>query len=140
VDSIYDIAIIKTIDYQPGQIQPLSFDTTEKYEIGDIACFCGTYPRDAGIYFRQGIINSYFSFYPLDTSISKIINGFTLDVNSDFGSSGSPIILAKNGKVIGITNKIIQEGNTPFPIVIPIKYCIPMCNSISQRRLNEMVK
>lgn len=134
VDTANDFALLKNIEAPLTEIESLSLDSTETYSIGDVVCYSGCpYPilsngsiLETGIVYRRGIISGYLWDTPIPTLISKPIMCFVLDGNGDDGLSGSPVVLAKTHKVIGIIERPAFKERNSITCVIPIKYAYPM--------------
>lgn len=67
-------------------------------------------------FIRQGIVSSVFPFPGARP------HGFTIDIMQQGGSSGSPILNPKNGKVVGMMSSGVLEWNTARSSVATLNY------------------
>jgi len=106
-------------------IDPVKFDQLNQIKVGQEIAICG-YPYGNEILFddrglsrfgpviHHGIISA---LSPFDSVESRKTTTFLTDVNTAEGMSGSPVFLARNGKVIGLHYSGIQGK---LGIAIPI--------------------
>lgn len=132
VDSINDLAIIKNTGSPIQGIEALDMDTTESYVLGDEVsyCSCPFEMPEIGILFRHGMISGNLLLKSNITNYA--IDHIELDGYTYEGTSGSPIVLNKTKKVIGILTGAYLKGNERLYSIInvvPITKAVPLLKS-----------
>lgn len=145
-DESLDLALVKLEgNYKTGSVE---LGKSSSVKIGDQIVIIG-FPFGNmlwGTFFpavHRGIISTIVK--NVNQSTRETTNRFQLDVMANPGNSGGPLVLTKNGKVVGILSKVFLSkpvGNelmvggktitsaTGIALAIPIEYFIEMTKDI----------
>ena len=127
-DEILDFTIIEILEEDNiNNYLEIKFINNNKYNIND-QIFSIQYPKGEELNYAHGKI------------IGKQDNYLIYDVGARGGSSGSPIILMNNSKIIGLHKGYLKDIPIKINIGIPIEFIINKINNISYIKCTYEIK